>query len=150
MIIKHLLYAMNINVLLIITITHEVDVITCYVVDERIEAKGIQETCPGATVSELHRHWFQSWSSRRWSIKLCKSLWKAIDSDHRAWERLWTQASEPVKGCGLSDHGALVSAVLGDSKSRSFLQVVYFFLPSWPTWRYWGKRNGENLRVLSF
>lgn len=53
----------------------------------------------------------------------------------RACERLWTQASEPVKGCGLSDHGALVSAVLGDSKSRSFLPVVYFFLPSWPTWR---------------
>ena len=44
----------------------------------------------------------------------------------RACERLWTQASEPVKGCGLSDHGALVSAVLGDSKSRSFLQVIFF------------------------
>lgn len=41
MVIEHLLYAMNINVLLIITITHEVDAITCYVVDEKIEAKGI-------------------------------------------------------------------------------------------------------------
>ena len=37
-----------------------------------------------------------------------------------------SQTTELVKGCGLSDNGALVSAVLGDSKSRSLLQVIFF------------------------